>query len=66
GNIGSSLVRGGGSGLDTGLSNDVDGMIVGPQVWDAVLTGKYRMIGDYYGGRVTKGEDRTCDIHCIV
>ena len=27
GNIGSSLVRGGGSGLDTGLSNDVDGMI---------------------------------------
>lgn len=66
GNIGSSLVRGGGSGLDTGLSNDVDGMIVGPQVWDAVLTGKYRMIGDYYGGTVTKGEDRTCDIHCIV
>ena len=59
-------MRGGGSGLDTGLSNDVDGMIVGPQVWDAVLTGKYRMIGDYYGGRVTKGEDRTCDIHCIV
>ena len=41
-------------------------LIVGPQVWDAVLTGKYRMIGDYYGGRVTKGEDRTCDIHCIV
>jgi len=65
---GSNLVRGGGAGFSTGLSNGVDGIILGPQAWDAVLTGKYRMIGDYYGYTtlVHEGEDRECDIHCIV
>ena len=66
---GSNLVRGGGTGTSTGLTNGVDGIVIGPQAWDAVLTGKYRMIGDFYGYTpegVVAGEDRTCDIHCIV
>lgn len=65
---GPRLVKRGGKGFATGLSNPVDGVILGPQVWDAVLTGKYHMIGDYYGYAplVHAGEDRQCDIHCIV
>ena len=68
-NGGDTLVKAGGSGLPYKADNGVDGIIPGPQVWDAVLTGKYRMIGDYYGYTaegIGKGQDRTCDIHCIM
>ncbi len=68
-NGGDPLVKGGGSGLPYKADNGVDGIILGPQVWDAVLEGKYRMIGDYYGYTAEglgAGQDRTCDIHCIL
>ena len=66
GNGGPSLVKAGGAGFP-GLKNDIDGVIPGPQVWEACLTGKYRMVGDWYAGKGSQaGEDRTCDIHCII
>ena len=66
GNGGSSLVTGGSSGMPY-LDNPVDAVIPGPQVWEACLTGKYRYVGDWYAGDGSEaGEDRTCDIHCIV
>ena len=66
GNGGPSLVRGGGTGMP-GLENPIDAVIPGPQVWEACLTGKYRFVGDWYAGKGSAaGEDRTCDIHCII
>lgn len=65
GNSGPRLVSSGGSGLPF-LDNPIDGIIPGPQVWEACLTGKYRYCGDYYNTQCEAGEDRTCDIHCIV
>ena len=67
-NGGDPLVRAGGSGLPGTPDNGVPGIIAGPQVWDAVLTGKYHMIGDYYGYTAEglgEGRDIECDIHCI-
>lgn len=64
GNGGPALVKAGGKGLPDIPANTVEGVIPGPQVWDAVLTGKYRMVGDYYEG-VGPGRDIECDIHCI-
>ena len=66
GNGGPALVKAGASGFPS-LQNDIDGVIPGPQVWEACLTGKYRMVGDWYSGKGSQaGEDRTCDIHCII
>ena len=68
GNGGATLVKAGGKGLPGTPANTVEGIIPGPQVWDAVLTGKYHMIGDYYGYTaegVGAGRDVECDIHCI-
>ena len=66
GNGGPALVKGGKTGYPA-LKNDIDGVIPGPQVWEACLTGKYRMVGDWYAGKGSHaGEDRTCDIHCII
>ena len=66
GNGGPALVKGGKTGYPA-LKNDIDGVIPGPQVWEACLTGKYRMVGDWYSGKGSHaGEDRTCDIHCII
>ena len=67
-NGGDPLVKAGGTGLPGTPDNGVPGIIAGPQVWDAVLTGKYHMIGDYYGYTAEglgKGVDMECDIHCI-
>ena len=67
-NGGDPLVKGGGTGLPGTPDNGVPGIIAGPQVWDAVLTGKYHMIGDYYGYTAEglgEGRDMECDIHCI-
>ncbi len=67
-NGGPRLVNAGGSGLPATPANEVPGIIAGPQVWDAVLTGKYHMIGDYYGYTAEglgEGHDMECDIHCI-
>ena len=67
-NGGDPLVKGGGTGLPGTPDNGVPGIIPGPQVWDAVLTGKYHMIGDYYGYTaegIGEGRDVECDIHCI-
>lgn len=67
GNGGPRLVNAGGTGVPWPPENP-EGIIPGPQVWDAVLTGKYRMIGDFYGFAplpLTEGKDMTCDIHCI-
>ena len=67
-NGGDPLVKGGGTGLPSTPDNGVPGIIAGPQVWDAVLTGKYHMIGDYYGYTaegIGEGHDVECDIHCI-
>ncbi len=67
-NGGDPLVKGGGTGLRGTPDNGVPGIIAGPQVWDAVLTGKYHMIGDYYGYTaegIGEGHDVECDIHCI-
>ncbi|MBO5543221.1 MAG: molybdopterin-dependent oxidoreductase [Oscillospiraceae bacterium] len=67
-NGGPRLVNAGGSGLPATPDNGVPGIIAGPQVWDAVLTGKYHMIGDYYGYTAEglgEGRDMECDIHCI-
>ena len=67
-NGGDPLVKGGGTGLPGTPDNGVPGIIAGPQVWDAVLTGKYHMIGDYYGYTaegIGEGRDVECDIHCI-
>ncbi|MBR5473835.1 MAG: molybdopterin-dependent oxidoreductase [Lachnospiraceae bacterium] len=66
GNGGKSLVLGGGTGLP-GLANEIQGVIPGPQVWEACKTGKYRYCGDHYGAAGSAaGVDMTCDIHCIV
>ncbi|WP_302718509.1 molybdopterin-dependent oxidoreductase [uncultured Senegalimassilia sp.] len=66
GNGGPALVKSGKSGYPS-LKNEIDGVIPGPQVWEACLTGKYRMVGDWYSGTGSQaGEDRTCDIHCII
>ena len=66
GNGGPALVKGGSSGYPS-QKNEIDGVIPGPQVWEACLTGKYRMVGDWYSGKGSQaGEDRTCDIHCII
>lgn len=68
GNGGDRLVSGGGKGAPGHPMNTVEGIIPGPQVWDAVLTGKYHMIGDYYGYTaegIGAGRDIECDIHCI-
>lgn len=67
-NGGDPLVKAGGTGLPGVPDNGVPGIIAGPQVWDAVLTGKYHMIGDYYGYTAEglgEGRDIECDIHCI-
>ena len=67
-NGGDPLVKAGGTGLPGVPDNEVKGIIAGPQVWDAVLTGKYHMIGDFYGYTVEglgEGKDMECDIHCI-
>ena len=66
GNGGPALVKGGKTGYPS-LKNAIDGVIPGPQVWEACLTGKYRMVGDWYSGKGSQaGEDRTCDVHCII
>uniref|UniRef100_UPI003AEF9EE6 molybdopterin-dependent oxidoreductase n=2 Tax=Slackia TaxID=84108 RepID=UPI003AEF9EE6 len=66
GNGGPSLVKAGKTGYPS-LKNEIDGVIPGPQVWEACMTGKYRMVGDWYSGKGSQaGEDRTCDIHCII
>ncbi len=66
GNGGPRLVSGGGAGLPS-VDNPIDGVIPGPQVWEACFSGKYRYCGDYYSGPgAAAGEDRTCDIHCII
>jgi anaerobic dimethyl sulfoxide reductase subunit A len=68
GNGGDRLVSGGGKGAPGHPMNTVEGIIPGPQVWDAVLTGKYHMVGDYYGYTaegIGAGRDIECDIHCI-
>lgn len=66
GNNGPFLVMPGAAGLPT-VPNPVEGVIPGPQAWEACFTGKYHYCGDFYGGVTgVPGEDRTCDIHCIV
>ena len=68
-NGGPRLVRAGKTGLPEPPDNPVPGIIPGPQVWDAVLSGTYRMIGDFYGETaegLIRGRDMKCDIHCIV
>lgn len=66
GNSGPYLVLPGAAGLPV-VPNPVEGVIPGPQAWDAVFSGKYHYCGDFYGGvQGVPGEDRTCDIHCIV
>lgn len=66
GNNVTALIKAGKTGYPA-VKNEIDGVIPGPQVWEAVLTGKYRMVGDWYSGNGSQaGEDRTCDIHCIV
>ena len=68
GNGGDRLVSGGGKGIPGKPANTVEGIIPGPQVWDAVLTGKYHMVGDYYGSApcgLIEGKDIECDIRCI-
>lgn len=68
GNGGAALVRAGSRGLPDIPANTVKGIIPGPQVWDAVLTGRYRMIGDFGEDGdegVGAGHDVECDIHCI-
>ena len=66
GNGGPALVKGGSSGLPS-VKNPIDGVIPGPQAWEACLTGKYRQVGDWYSGDGSEaGVDKTCDIHCII
>lgn len=66
GNGGPALVSAGKSGLPS-LKNAVEGVIPGPQVWEACFSGEYRDVGDWYNGAGSyAGIDRTCDIHCIV
>lgn len=50
GNGGPSLVKAGKAGYPS-LKNEIDGVIPGPQVWEACMTGKYRMVGDWYSGK---------------
>ena len=66
GNGGPALVKAGSSGLPS-LKNPIEGVIPGPQVWEACFTGKYRNVGDWYSGKGAQaGVDETCDIHCII
>ena len=66
GNGGPALLSSGGAGLPS-VKNPIDGVIPGPQVWDACFTGEYRQVGDWYSGSGSQaGEDKTCDIHCII
>lgn len=67
GNGGPRLVNAGGanSGGELGGTNDVDGVIPAPQVWEACLTGKYHYCGGFYAYGSEAGKDCTCDIHCI-
>ena len=70
-NQGSSLVRAGSSGApwlfeNTAFETGEAGIIPGPKAWEAVFTGKYRDIGEYYGRGMHEGKDFECDIHCIV
>ncbi|MBR4209032.1 MAG: molybdopterin-dependent oxidoreductase [Lachnospiraceae bacterium] len=69
GNQGGSLVGGGSTGANGAKripGNQVEGVILGPQVWDAVFSGKYREMAQFYGRGAYAGIDRECDIHCIV
>lgn len=65
GNSGPALVQGGSAGWPA-LDNEVEGIIPGPQVWEAVFSGTYRQIGDFYNDKVYPGVDKTCDVHCII
>ena len=66
GNHGPSLIKGGSSKLPS-IKNPIEGVIPGPMVWDACFTGKYRAIGNWYGGPgFHAGVEETCDIHCII
>ena len=66
GNGGPALVKAGSSGLPS-LKNPIEGVIPGPQVWEACFTGKYRNVGDWYSGKGAQaGVDEICDIHCII
>ena len=59
-------MKAGSSGLPS-LKNPIEGVIPGPQVWEACFTGKYRNVGDWYSGKGAQaGVDETCDIHCII
>lgn len=64
GNSGPQLVGSGGDGLP-GVDNAIDDAIAAPQVWTAVLTGKYRYVGDCWFGGLKEGEEREIDIRCI-
>ncbi len=66
GNCGGSLVKAGGSGLSTGLSNEIPLIIPGPQVWEACFTGKFHSCGDFYYQGLEPGQDYEVDIHCII
>ena len=66
GNSGPFLLLPGSAGLPA-VPNPIDDVIPGPQAWEACLTGKFHYCGDFYGGvQGVPGEDRTCDIHCII
>lgn len=66
GNGGPALVQAGKNGYPTVL-NPIEGVIPGPQAWEACFTGKYRNVGDWYAGAGSQaGVDEECDIHCII
>ncbi len=65
GNVGPRLVNPGANGLGyIGQMNFYPDNITSVEVWDAVLTGKYRSVGGGWGA-FTPAEDKTCDIHMI-
>lgn len=63
-NGGPSLVSAGENGLEA-IKVSVDDRILGPVLWQSILEGKYRYIGDFYGNTFVEGEDRDIDIHVI-
>ncbi len=63
---GADLVNYGGGGLPA-MPNKVMDVIPGPDAWNAVLTGEYTYVGDFYGavGLISNGVKRKVDIHMI-
>ncbi|KTE90305.1 dimethyl sulfoxide reductase subunit A [Desulfitobacterium hafniense] len=65
GNCGGALVSSGSNQLPKDTPNPVDDCIIGPEVWDAVLNGKYHYTGNSWINQYLPGEDRDIDIHVI-